>query len=117
MAQRNINDPRWKALRFAAMKRDDFTCQYTGQKGVPLEVHHIKPVSKYPELEFVLSNLITLSKEFHTTQVNGNEAMFEAEFQKIISEKTNQRIHKTGKKVSTLKKEKYRPRNPWNRYG
>lgn len=48
-----------KKIRFAVMKRDNFTCQYCGAhgEGVVLEVDHIIPISKGGTSD--MDNLIT----------------------------------------------------------
>jgi len=57
--------------RDAVFKRDKSICQnpnctFCGnKKGVPIDPHHIKPMSIYPELEFDVDNGITYCKEFH----------------------------------------------------
>jgi len=55
----NIRKQISKRLRFDVFKRDDFTCQYCSAKPprVPLEIDHIKPVSKGGKN--VIDNLIT----------------------------------------------------------
>ncbi len=50
----------WKALRYLALCESNGCCCCCGQRpydGFPLHVDHIKPRSKYPELELDLSNL------------------------------------------------------------
>lgn len=68
-----FNSTRWKNLRIKIIKRDYDTCQRCLIKyGIltsireNLEVHHIKPRSKYPDLRFEESNLITLCKSCNT---------------------------------------------------
>ncbi len=55
----------WKAVRLAALKRDNYTCRKCGKKDVYFEVHHIKSWTKYPDLRFTMSNLITYCKPCH----------------------------------------------------
>jgi 5-methylcytosine-specific restriction endonuclease McrA len=62
-ASRNSNQ--WKIIRLAVLKRDNFTCQKCGKKGGYLEVHHLKSWNAYPQLRFVMSNLITLCLPCH----------------------------------------------------
>jgi 5-methylcytosine-specific restriction endonuclease McrA len=57
--------PRWPALRLAAKRRDGFKCVSCGARG-QLEVDHIVPVRKCPELSFVLENLQTLCVACHS---------------------------------------------------
>lgn len=48
---------KWAELRTMIFVRDDYTCQYCGQRGGRLECDHIKPVSKGGK--HVASNLAT----------------------------------------------------------
>ena len=56
----------YKEWRRACLKRNNFTCQITGQKGGDLVVHHINNFAEFPELRFAIDNGITLSKEVHS---------------------------------------------------
>jgi len=58
----SIENDLWRNSVFA---RDNYTCQKYGTKGGKLVAHHVKNFSEYPELRFVISNGITLSKEAH----------------------------------------------------
>ena len=58
---------KWWKLREEIIKRDNGYCQRCWNKyGIlndqKLEVHHIKPRSKYPELTFEESNLVTICR-------------------------------------------------------
>lgn len=55
----------WKKLRLQAMQRDNFTCQDCGARACPLQVNHIKPRCRFPELKLVLTNLETLCVPCH----------------------------------------------------
>ena len=57
-------DPRWKALRYAAKRRDGWACVKCGSK-YRLEVDHIAPVRDAPDLAFDLTNLQTLCGPCH----------------------------------------------------
>jgi 5-methylcytosine-specific restriction endonuclease McrA len=39
-------NPEWATIRHSVFERDDFTCQYCGQRGGRLECDHITPVSR-----------------------------------------------------------------------
>ncbi len=70
-------DPRWKVVRLAAKRRDDFKCVKCSARGL-LEVDHIKRVKDAPDLAFDLSNLQTLCKPCHSAKTKiecgfGNE--------------------------------------------
>jgi 5-methylcytosine-specific restriction endonuclease McrA len=51
-----------QALVFA---RDNYTCQICDQYGNSIQVDHIKPWSKYPDLRFELDNCRTLCMACH----------------------------------------------------
>ena len=51
--------------REAVFKRDNYTCQGCGEKGVYLNADHIKPFAYFPELRFELSNGRTLCVPCH----------------------------------------------------
>lgn len=47
----------WRDIRRTIFERDDFTCQYCGERGVKLECDHVIPVSRGGNSEH--SNLVT----------------------------------------------------------
>ena len=53
-------------MKKAVKQRDDHQCQCCGEKDKILEVHHIFPQSRYPELIHNSSNMITLCQSCHT---------------------------------------------------
>lgn len=64
---RTIKSGRWKSFRQQIIKRDGGHCQRCIRKynlitTSNLEVHHIKPRDKYPELTFEETNCVTLCK-------------------------------------------------------
>lgn len=66
-AQKAISNKRWRVLRKLIIQRDNGICQRClAMKGIfnseQLQVHHIKPRNKYPQLIYEESNLITLCK-------------------------------------------------------
>ncbi len=65
----------YRVWRESVFKRDDWTCQRGGAKGVYLEAHHIKEISKFPELIYDVDNGETLclgchQKEHPNTKLN-----------------------------------------------
>lgn len=46
--------------RKAIYERDDYTCQFCGERGVELNADHIKPFARFPELRLSLDNGRTL---------------------------------------------------------
>ena len=101
MARKTLGTKRWKDFRKAIMIRDKFLCQESlryGKKVSAVMVHHIYPVSEYPELEFVSWNCIALSNYEHNkmhNRVNDEitrkgkiwQAKRKKEFEKFIRQK------------------------------
>jgi len=56
--------PRWKALRMQALERDHWKCVQCGTRR-RLEVDHIEPVRKRPDLAYSLGNLQVLCGRCH----------------------------------------------------
>jgi hypothetical protein len=58
--------PEWRRVRYQALKKHGGACQCCGRtasRGHPLHVDHIKPRSKFPELELDLNNLQVLCED------------------------------------------------------
>jgi HNH endonuclease len=53
----------WKKLRYTAIEKHGRTCACCGAHGGMIHVDHIKPRSKWPELELVLDNLQVLCED------------------------------------------------------
>ena len=71
------NSIEWKNWRRAVFERDDYTCQECGErnykgngKSIWIHPHHIKSRSEYPELQFEISNGITLCRDCHRKTYN-----------------------------------------------
>jgi 5-methylcytosine-specific restriction endonuclease McrA len=59
---------RWRKLRERILKRDGYMCQESKRYGKMVEantVHHIFPVSRFPEYIWCEWNLISLSSAAH----------------------------------------------------
>jgi 5-methylcytosine-specific restriction endonuclease McrA len=52
----------WKKLRRRVLANAEHRCQRCGAEGVPLDVHHVRPVEQYPELALELENLIAVCR-------------------------------------------------------
>ncbi len=101
--------------------RDDFTCQITGKRG-NIEAHHIQRYAEKPELRYVVSNGITLDKEFHQS-ITGKEREYEEKFRDIVRQKELAKYAKTTKqnqnksyKGRNKYRKRYTPRDPRIRY-
>lgn len=85
----------WKQVRYMVLMRSDGKCGCCGRgkdQGAVLNVDHIKPRKKHPELALTLSNLQVLCSECNRGKgnwdqtdwrANGNEQM-DAEFRSIV---------------------------------
>ena len=51
--------------RKSCFERDNFTCQFSGQSGGDIQVHHINNFADFPELRTTISNGITMTKKIH----------------------------------------------------
>lgn len=73
IAKRLRTSPKFKEWREFVFARDNWTCQECGQRGGKLHPHHLKRLSEYPELCYVVSNGITLCVSCHRlTDTFGN---------------------------------------------
>ena len=55
----------YREWRTKIFKADNFTCQNCGVQGGPLNAHHLKSFTQYPELRFDVNNGVTLCRECH----------------------------------------------------
>jgi len=58
------NTYQYKKWRMSVFSRDNFTCQFCGNRGY-IEAHHIKSWAKYPKLRYKVENGITLCEDCH----------------------------------------------------
>lgn len=64
----SYHEPRWERLRKQALKRDNYMDMYLKRYGKFKNaeiVHHIFPVSEYPEYQYELWNLISVTRSTH----------------------------------------------------
>ena len=59
------NSVEYSLWRKSCFERDNFTCQFSGQSGGDIQVHHINNFADFPELRTTISNGITMTKKIH----------------------------------------------------
>ena len=73
---------RWKRMREKILRRDGYQCQISARYGKRVEantVHHIFPVSKYPQYAWQEWNLISVDAAVHNSlHVRDSEELTEA---------------------------------------
>ena len=82
--KRFYQSPEYKELQSNVFKRDDYTCQWCKVRGGELQLHHIKPKSKYDHLKFDIGNCITLCHACHNVTKN-NEQNYQELFFGILN--------------------------------
>lgn len=65
--RRSVEFRQW---REAVYKRDNYSCQNCGLRGVTLHPHHLKSFAEYPHLRFEVSNGQTLCADCHRNTKN-----------------------------------------------
>ena len=86
MWSKKRSDPGLDAARFAAKRRDKYTCRFPGcQCRKRLQVHHITPYSKNPYLRCDPNNMITLCYTHHKL-VTKKEVFYAPLFYSIIAQ-------------------------------
>lgn len=69
----NYQGNRWKKVRNRVLKLDGYKCQIDKRYGIPTDaqtVHHIYPVKEYPEYQWCLWNMISVSNANHNRLEN-----------------------------------------------
>ncbi len=64
----------WRELRYQVIKTHGRKCQACGDTSKKIHVDHIKPRSKYPELELDFQNLQILCEDCNLGKSNSNKA-------------------------------------------
>ena len=64
--ERYWNKAEYSAIRRFVYERDNFTCLSCGEKGGKLNLHHLLPVSLFPEYVYEEKNIITLCVKCHS---------------------------------------------------
>lgn len=65
-SKRVTRGPRWKTLRMAVLERDGFKCRFCGANRGRLEIDHIEPVRRRPDLAYNQLNLQVLCRACHS---------------------------------------------------
>ena len=68
MEDRFYNNRKWHMVRQSVLRRDGYMCQLSKRYGKMVQantVHHIFPRELFPEYQYELWNLISLSAEKH----------------------------------------------------
>lgn len=81
-----------EAWRKAVFQRDEYTCQDCGDvTGGNLNAHHIKQREKYPDLELMVWNGVTLCRSCHAERHRGEDVyeMLEAKAKDLSGDSTN----------------------------
>ena len=67
--------PRWKKKRAKILRRDKYMCRESLRYGKRIDadtVHHIYPLSEYPEYGYCDWNLVSLSNKVHNAMHDRN---------------------------------------------
>ena len=86
MGESFYKSKRWKRTRAAILARDGYQCQESKRygKAVPANtVHHIFPISDYPQYRWELWNLISLSNDKHNEMHDRNTGELTEEGKKL----------------------------------
>ena len=93
-SRRIIKTKRWRALRLQVLRRDGWQCVQCKARG-RLEVDHIEPVRKRPDLAYEMGNLQTLCARCHSRKTlidigihdpDDPQNKIRADWQKFVSE-------------------------------
>ena len=72
-------DAEWRRVRVQALERDKYECQHCKLRRIAkraTDVHHIIPVVEAPHLRLVLSNLLSLCHECHSSITATRDSSF-----------------------------------------
>jgi hypothetical protein len=64
----------WKKLRRRVLANAEHRCQRCGAEGVPLDVHHVRPVKQYPALALARDTMMPEAYEHGGKLVDGKRA-------------------------------------------
>lgn len=64
---------KWRGLRYATIKKYGRRCMVCFTESGEMHVDHIKPISKYPELALISTNLQIMCKNCNLGKSNSDE--------------------------------------------
>ena len=64
------DSPEWRSIRYLVLRERGRKCEACGSQKQPMHVDHIKPRSKYTELELVKNNLQVLCADCNLGKSN-----------------------------------------------
>lgn len=85
----------WRAVRYQALKIHGARCQCCGlspREGKVMHVDHIKPRSKYPELELTLSNLQVLCEDCNLGKMARDQTDWRPDQQERLSDEAEEHM-------------------------
>jgi Zn finger protein HypA/HybF involved in hydrogenase expression len=66
--QELLKSPHWQRKRLEIMQRDDFTCQYCGDKETTLNIHHLLYLPNSEPWQYESDCLITVCENCHSDE-------------------------------------------------
>ena len=87
MGESFYRNKRWRRLREKILARDSYRCQEAQRygKAIPANVvHHIFPMSDYPQYRWEPWNLISLSNDAHNQMHNRNDDTLTEKGQELL---------------------------------
>ena len=94
MGESFYKSKRWKRLRAAVLARDGYKCAESARygKNIPANtVHHIFPMSDYPQYRWESWNLISLSQKVHDEMHDRTSGALTDKGRKLMERTANKR--------------------------
>lgn len=74
-----VSSIRWRTMRKTVLDRDKWTCRSCGYTGQDMQIDHVKPRHKWPELTWDMDNIQTLCKPCHFAKTGGDYRQWKPE--------------------------------------